>query len=395
MVADAMRAAAEAMRVQIQRREAIARTLRAEIEGRRQIEQQLIQPQKMEAIGQLTGGIAHDFNNLLSIVVGSLELIRLHFGDDPDAVTLIEEAKKAALQGAELTRQMLAFARRQPLVPERTDVNEVILDFGRLLNRVLGEDVMIDLILADNVWPVLIDKVQLEAAITNLATNARHAMPRGGQLTIATRNTSLDESYVESHPEVSAGEYVLIEVSDTGTGMPPEVPSRLFEPFFSTKEPGQGAGLGLSIVFGFLRQSGGHVSAYSEVGLGSTFRLYLPRTLRVSVAGSTVIPAVTEPEHGHGEIVLAVEDNEGLRQVLVRQLTSAGYRASEAGNARDALEQLESDQPIDVLLTDIVMPGGMSGAELADRAKILRPGLKIILTSGFSGYPTARRCLRG
>ena len=295
---------------------------------------------------------------------------------------------------------MLAFARRQPLVPEETDVNDVILAFSRLLNRVLGEDVMIDLVLAENVWPVLIDKVQLEAAITNLATNARHAMPRGGQLTVATRNTMLDESYVEAHPEVSAGEYVLIEVSDTGTGMPPAVLSRVFEPFFSTKEPGQGAGLGLSMVFGFLRQSGGHVSAYSELGLGSTFRLYLPRTWRGSVVDAPVAPAATEPEHGHGEIVLAVEDNEGLRGVLVRQLTSAGYRASEAGNAREALEKLESDQVIDVLLTDIVMPGGMSGGELAIRAEALRPGLKIILTSGFSEYtnrskmPPGMRILR-
>jgi signal transduction histidine kinase len=395
IVAASMRAGAEAMRVQIERREQIARTLRVEIEKRQQIEQQLIQSQKMEAIGQLTGGIAHDFNNLLAIVVGSLELIRVHFGDNPEAVALTEEASEAALRGAELTRQMLAFARRQPLAPEKTDVNDVILVFSQLLNRILGEDITIDLLLADNVWPVLIDKVQLEAAITNLATNARHAMPRGGQLSIAIRNTSLDEGYAETHLDVTPGEYVLIEVTDTGTGMPPEVLSRVFEPFYSTKEPGQGSGLGLSIVFGFLKQSGGHISAYSEVGIGSTFRLYLPRSRQGSAADTPHPPEVTEPEHGRGETVLAVEDNSGLRQVLVRQLIGAGYRVIEAGDAREAMEKLESGVTVDVLLTDIVMPGGMNGRELADRAEALRPDLKVILTSGFSEYTNDSRTSPG
>ena len=259
---------------------------------------------------------------------------------------------------------------------------------------------MMDLMLSDDVWPVLIDKVQLEAAITNLATNARHAMPRGGQLSISTRNTSLDAGYAETHLDVTPGDYVLIEVTDTGTGMPPEVLSRIFEPFFSTREAGQGSGLGLSIAFGFLKQSGGHISAYSEVGIGSTFRLYLPRSRQGSAIEVPQPPALAEPEHGRGETVLVVEDNLGLRQVLLRQLTAGGYRVIEAGDAREAVEKIESGVAIDLLLTDIVMPGGMNGRELADRAAALRPDLKIILTSGFSEYtngsmtPPGRRILR-
>ena len=384
-VAASMAAAGEALRYQLEERERYMEVLKAEIANHQRTASQLVQSQKMHAMGQLTGGMAHDFNNLLSIIIGCLELLRDKWPDDPGSGELAEEALKAALRGAELTRQLLAFARRQPLVPERCDINAVLSDFTRLLRRTLGEDITIDLDLADDPWPVRIDRVQLETSITNLATNARHAMPRGGRLTITTRNTALDEDYARINAEVVPGDYVLIEVRDTGTGMPPEVLERIFDPFFTTKEPGQGTGLGLSMVYGFLKQSGGHVSAYSEVGEGTTFRLYLPPARDAATPDIPAGPA-RPPLAGRGrdEIVLAVEDNAVLRQVLVRQLATAGYRVIEADNARAALDTIESGREIDLLFTDIVMPGGMNGHELTRLATLLRPDLKILLTSGFS-----------
>jgi signal transduction histidine kinase len=381
-VAAAMLSAEEALRAQTDQRERVTDALKAEIAGRERAEQQLRQSQKMEAIGQLTGGLAHDFNNLLAIIVGSLDILRDRWSEDQASRDLAEDALNAALHGADLTSQMLAFARRQPLAPERSDINEVIRSFVRLLRRTLGEDILINLRLADDLWPVLVDRAQLEAAITNLATNARHAMPAGGQLSIGTRNTSLDEDYASTHAEVVPGDYVVIEISDTGTGIPRDVIDRIFEPFFTTKEPGQGTGLGLAMVFGFLKQSGGHIAAYSEPGVGTTFRLYLPP---VAGAVSTEQQVTSPPvERGHGQVILAVEDNAGLRRVLVRQLTLAGYRTVEAATAREALIVLQDEAAIDLLLTDIVMPGGMNGYELARIATGLRPGLKIMLTSGFS-----------
>jgi CheY-like chemotaxis protein len=228
----------------------------------------------------------------------------------------------------------------------------------------------------------MVDVAQLEAAIANLATNARDAMPDGGQLTIVTRNTRLDEDYAQRYDEVAPGDYVLIEVTDTGGGMAPEVLQHIFEPFFTTKEPGHGTGLGLSMVFGFMKQSGGHISAYSEVGHGTTFRLYLPPV--PDAVAATEPMAQAPPEPGQNEMILAVEDSAGLRQILVRQLTSAGYRVLEAGDARVALETIESGADIDLLLTDIVMPGGMNGHELARLAMLRRPDLKTLLTTGFS-----------
>ena len=250
--------------------------LQREIATRRRIERQLVQAQKMEAIGQLTGGLAHDFNNLLAIIIGNLDMLQEQSWVQPDSRDLISGSLEAALRGADLTRQMLAFARRQPLAPEQCDVNRVVRSIVRLLDRTLGEDIAIDLRLATDLWPVLIDRSQLTSTIANLATNARDAMPSGELLTVTTRNTSLDEDYAASHTEVTPGNYVLIEVSDTGTGMPADVLQHIFEPFFTTKEPGRGTGLGLSMVFGFMKQSGGHITAYSEVGHGSTFHLYLP-----------------------------------------------------------------------------------------------------------------------
>ena len=384
-VATSMAAAAETLRHQSEERERYMDVLKSEIANRQRTEGQLVQSQKMHAMGQLTGGMAHDFNNLLSIIVGCLELLRDHWPDDPKSGELTEEAMKAALHGAELTRQLLAFARRQPLVPERCDINAVIGDFTRLLRRTLGEDITIDLHLAEALPPVRVDRVQLETSITNLANNARHAMPRGGRLTITTRETVLDEDYARTNAEVVPGSYVLIEVRDTGTGMKPEVLEHVFDPFFTTKEPGQGTGLGLSMVYGFLKQSGGHISAYSEPGEGTTFRLYLPPARDMAVPEAAAEPARPPlPERGQGERVLAVEDNAGLRQVLVRQLSSAGYQVVEADNAHAALDLIEGGERIDLLFTDIVMPGGMNGHELARRALLARPDVKILLTSGFS-----------
>jgi signal transduction histidine kinase len=381
-VTDSMLVAADSLRQQTEQRARAMSALQTEIDGRRQVEWQLVQSQKMEAIGQLTGGLAHDFNNLLGIVIGNLDMLREQPTIDPEHDELASSALEAALRGAELTRLMLAFARRQPLLPELCDINQVIRVIVRLLRRTLGEDILIDLQLADDVWPVLIDRVQLEAAITNLATNARHAMPRGGELAIITRNTCLDEDYAAAHADLVAGDYVSIEVSDTGTGMPPGLVERIFEPFFTTKEPGQGTGLGLSMVFGFLKQSGGHINVYSELGEGTTFRLYLPPARDAAIPD--VVIEQPPPKSGCNETILVVEDSAGLRQVLIRQLTAAGYRVLEADNARAALDSIEAHTAIDLLLTDIVMPGGINGHELARIAVQLQPKLKMLLTTGFS-----------
>ena len=383
-VAAAMAAASETLHQQAGQRDRAADTLRAEAEGRQRAEQQLLQSQKMEAVGQMTGGMAHDFNNLLAIIVGSLDLLRQRWADDPRGLELADEAMGAAMRGAALTKQLLAFARRQPLRPERCDINDIIGVFVQLLSRTLGEDIQIGLHLSPGLWPVLIDRVQLEAAIANLATNARQAMPAGGRLTIRTANFALDEAYAASHPEAAAGEYVCIEVRDTCTGIPPDVLDRIFEPFFTTKPPGQGTGLGLSMVFGFMKQSGGHVAVYSEIGEGTAFRLYLPRPRGEDLDRAPAAEVPAPPPLGQGEVVLAVEDNTGLRQTLVRQLIDGGYGVLEASDARAAMDLIEGPERIDLLLTDIVMPGGMNGHELARLATLVRPALKVLWTSGFS-----------
>jgi PAS domain S-box-containing protein len=351
-----------------------------DITERRRTEEQLHQAQKMEAIGNLTGGMAHDFNNLLGIIIGNLDLLRDRHSIDPDADELSREALAAALRGADLTRRLLAFARRQPLQPARTDVNELIARIVKLLERTLGEEIQITLDLNTETWPVVVDPAQLESSLTNLATNARDAMPAGGELRIATGNRPLDADYALLHADVHAGDYAMIEVRDTGTGMPEEVSSQIFEPFYTTKEQGKGTGLGLSMVFGFIKQSGGHINVYSEVGIGTTFRLYLRRADAGAEVGGAVLPAALA--RGSGETVLAVEDNPSLRRVVVRQLTELGYRVLEAQDAQSALGILES-KPVDLLFTDVVMPGGTSGYALA-RAVLSRwPAIKIVLTSGF------------
>lgn len=356
--------------------------VRQSIARQQEIEAQLRQAQKMEAIGNLTGGMAHDFNNLLGVIIGNLDLLRGKLASgavgDPETDQLSGEALDAALRGAELTRRLLAFARRQPLQPLRIDINQHVSEISKLVGRTLGNDIEIKLALGTNVWPVVADPAQLQASLVNIINNARDAMPKGGTLTIATNNRSLDEDYVSPYPELAPGEYVLIEMSDTGTGIPADMLSRIFEPFFTTKEQSKGTGLGLSMVFGFVKQSGGHINVYSETGHGTTFRLYLPRA--TSEAEAPVVTVTSTPVGR--ETVLVVEDNEGLRRVVVRQLNDLGYRVIEAKEGASALRTLESDQ-IDLLFTDIVMPGGWNGYTLAKHALMRWPAIKILLTSGF------------
>jgi PAS domain S-box-containing protein len=360
----------------------IAGTLR-DVTEQRMVEQQLVQAQKMEAIGNLTGGMAHDFNNLLGVIIGNLDLLREQHGGVPEIDELAREALDAATRGAELTRGLLAFARRQPLRPQRISVNEIVTGITRLLRRTLGERIEVALELAPSVWPVVVDPVQLEAALANLATNARDAMPKGGRLTIASANERLDADYAAQFPDVAPGNYVLITVSDTGTGMPAEILGRIFEPFFTTKEQGAGTGLGLAMVFGYMKQSGGHINVYSEVGVGTSFRLYLP--MAADAAAEQPAPPAEQLALGRGETVLLVEDNPALRRIAVRQLEQLGYQALEAENARAAVALLEARPGIHVLFTDIVMPGEMDGLELARIARSLWPEMGVILTSGFPG----------
>jgi signal transduction histidine kinase/CheY-like chemotaxis protein len=345
--------------------------------------EQLHQAQKMESIGNLTGGMAHDFNNLLSVVIGNLDLLQERVRDDREAMALSEAALQASIRGAELTRQLLAFARRQPLAPSAVDVNELVIGMTRLLERILEENIEVVLNPGQDIWPVLIDAAQLSAAIANLATNARDAMPGGGRLTIETKNAHLDADYVALNPEVEAGDYVLLEVSDTGTGMSPETLSQVFEPFFTTKEVGRGTGLGLSMVFGFVKQSKGHIKIYSELGHGTIVRIYLPRTAQGPVALAPA--AVARPAHAATESILVVEDNDDVRRVVTRQITELGYGVIEAHNPKEALALLRDPKvKIDLLFTDLVMPGGMNGHELARAAIAERPGLKALFTSGYS-----------
>jgi PAS domain S-box-containing protein len=352
-----------------------------DITDRRSIEQQLSQAQKMEAIGNFTGGMAHDFNNGLGIIIGNLELLERLVKADRTAAELCKEARDGAVRCADLIHGLLAFARRQPLHPQQIDVNALISRTAQLLPPTLGKNIVLTLDIEAPVWPALADPIQLEAALVNLATNARDAMPKGGRLAIATRTTELDAHYAAFHSDVIAGPYVLIEVSDNGTGIAPEVIGRIFEPFFTTKEPGRGTGLGLSMVFGFIKQSGGHVAIYSELGLGSTFRIYLPPAQIGDTEAFT--PVLPPPVVGGDETVLTVDDNAQLRLATTRQLLELGYQVREAEHANAALTILSSGDRVDLLFTDVVMPGTMDGLDLALQAMRQRQDLKVLLTSGF------------
>ena len=357
-------------------------SVQEDITERRLLEEQLHQAQKMEAVGQLTGGLAHDFNNLLTIIIGNLDLLADELADKPKAQELAGYALDAGIRGAELTRQLLAFSRRQQLDPKVIDINKLAAEVIQLLRRTLGEQVQIKLRLSDGLWPAMADPAQVESALANLAINARDAMPQGGHLTVETANKILDEEYAADNVGVTPGRYVMLAVSDTGTGIAPEVLSRVFEPFFTTKEKGRGTGLGLSMVYGFANQSGGHVKIYSELGHGTTVRLYLP--VATEAVSTEVVEDDIIAEATGGEIVLVVEDNADVRRMVVSQLRSLGYVVMEAGDGTEALEVLRSSTPVDLLFTDVVMPGGWLGPDLAREARRLRPGIKVLLSSGYA-----------
>ena len=350
---------------------------------RKRTEEMLRQALKLEAVGQLTGGLAHDFNNLLGIVIGNLDLLKVDLSGNPTARELVEQALEASLRGAELTRRLLAFSRRQPLQPKIIGLNELVSSTTDLLRRTLGEAIEIRLKLADDLCPALADPAQVESALVNLAVNARDAMPNGGTLVLETANMNLDEQYAAENADVTPGDFAMLAVMDTGAGMPAEIVDRAFEPFFTTKEVGKGTGLGLSMVYGFAKQSGGHLKIYSEVGHGTTIWLYLPRAKDRNAVVDETIGEVSVTPTISGNI-LVVEDNLQLRKVVLRQLSILGYRVQEADSAAAALLMLQGDKPLDLLFTDVVMPGGITGTSLAQEARKLRPGIKILLTSGFT-----------
>ena len=353
-----------------------------DVTARASVEQQLRQAQKMEVVGQLTGGVAHDFNNLLTIIVGNGDLALEELDETSPTAEYLRTVLRAATRGAELTQRLLAFARKQTLRPRVLDVNTVLPGLGAMLKRVLGEHIVVSSLPADDLWPALVDPSQVEDALLNLAINARDAMPRGGQLVIETRNVTLDEDYVALNPEAVAGDYVMFSVADTGHGMTPEVLERVFEPFFTTKEQGKGTGLGLSMIYGFVKQSGGHIKIYSEVGHGTTVRIYLPRAKPGE--GEAVVPMPAAALPSGRETVLVVEDNVEVRRVALRIMKELGYRTIEAESADAAHKMLEEGAEADVLFTDIVMPGKLNGYDLAKLALKRNPRLKVLFTSGYS-----------
>jgi PAS domain S-box-containing protein len=344
----------------------------------------LFQSQKMEAVGQLTGGVAHDFNNLLTVIIGGLDTVRRSraLGDEARVSRALDMSLHAAERAASLTARLLAFSRRQPLQPTPTDLNLLVRNMTELLHRTLGEQIDLEGVLLPRLWQVEVDQNQVEAAILNLAVNARDAMPDGGRLTLETANAYLDERYVISDAEVVPGQYAVISVTDSGCGIAPNVLTRVFEPFFTTKELGRGTGLGLSMVYGFVKQSGGHVTIYSEVGEGTTVKMYFPRLVGAE-QDRLAAAAAPAPAASDGEAVLVVEDNHDVRAYSVMSLADLGYRVLQASDADAALEILRGDTPVDLLFTDVVLPG-KSGRVLADEAAAIRPGLKVLYTTGYS-----------
>ncbi len=353
-----------------------------DLTARAKMEQELRQAHKMEAVGQLTGGVAHDFNNLLTVISGNLEMLerRLSAADDLD---LLKEAQEASSLGAALAKRLLAFGRRQPLHPKLIDLNALVGGMGDLLRRSLGATVEIEIRLTERLPMIMADPGEVENALLNLAVNARDAMPKGGRLFIETARVEIDREYAAAYADLVPGHYVTLAVTDTGIGMSPEVRQRAFEPFYTTKPVGTGSGLGLSMVYGFVKQSGGHVQLYSELGHGTTVRLYLPARGETWNAGEA--PTHAAPAHRlSGETILVVEDDPRVRRVSIRRLKELGYTVLEAESGPAALTVLREEKPIDVLFTDIVMAGGMTGIDLAQEARRLRPKLKILFTSGYA-----------
>jgi PAS domain S-box-containing protein len=345
-------------------------------------DEHLRQAQKMETIGQLTGGIAHDFNNILTVITGTIEILEEGVAEDPGLATIARMIDEAALRGAELTQRLLAFARRQPLQPRTTDINTLIVDAARLLRPTLGEHIEIESAFEEAAWPALVDPGQLSNALINLAVNARDAMPEGGKLVLETGNVQLDNTYARMHDEVAPGPYVMIAVSDTGHGIPASILDKVFDPFFTTKGTGKGTGLGLSMVYGFVKQSNGHIKIYSELGHGTTIKIYLPRAGAEAEADAETQPAPAL--EGGTETILVVEDDALVRNYVATQLNGLGYTTLSAANATEALEYIDGVKNFDLLFTDVIMPGSINGRQLAEEAKRRRPSLKVLYTSGYT-----------
>jgi len=354
-----------------------------DISEARRMAHQLQQVQKLEAIGQLTGGIAHDFNNLLGVVIGNLDFVLEDLDPQSKDGQAVSRALNGALHGADLTRRLLAFSRDQPLEPKVFSLNDMLPDVVAVLKRTLGASITINLAPSPDLWPAYADASQVQDAVLNLAINARDAMPEGGVLTIETGNITLDEDYARENVEVKPGDYAMLAVSDTGTGIPPDIMKRVLEPFFTTKPVGKGTGLGLSMIYGFAKQSGGHLKIYSEMGHGTTVKLYLPRG-RGKGPGEEKSAITPGKARGGDETILIAEDNAELLHAAAKQLAKLGYRILEAANGEAALAILQQTKGIDLLFSDIVMTGRMTGRDLAREARKLLPNLKILLTTGYA-----------
>ena len=342
---------------------------------------QLRQAQKMEAVGQLTGGIAHDLNNILTVIIGTIDIIVEGVADRPELVAIAKMIDEAAARGADLTQRLLAFARKQPLQPREVDVNSLVMEAVRLLRPTLGEHIEVHMKLAGDASRALIDPSQLTNAILNLALNARDAMPDGGKLVIETGDVELDDGYASINSDVVAGNYVMVAVTDSGHGIPAGILEHVFEPFFTTKDIDKGSGLGLSMVYGFVKQSNGHIKIYSEEGFGTTVKIYLPQV--IDVARPAEVAKIADIEGGR-EIILVVEDDHLVRTYVVGQIESLGYTTLAAGSAAEALIVIDGPQKVDLLFTDMIMPGSMNGRQLADAALLRRNALKVLFTSGYS-----------
>ena len=373
------------------RESATLRALQDEIRRREQAEDALRQAQKMEAVGRLTGGIAHDFNNHLTVISSNIELLKRRL---PAGTAGLARLADAAMHGvhraATLTQRLLAFSRQQTLDPEPLDASQLVSGMLDLLRRTLGEGIVVETVSAGGSWLTRIDANQLESAFLNLAVNARDAMPRGGRLIIETANVALDESYIAKHAELTPGQYVMIAVRDTGTGMSADVQARAFEPFFTTKPFGQGTGLGLSMVYGFVKQSGGHVRIDSEPGQGTTIRLYLPRYVQQQSPPAVTVGAAAPRALGEAETVLVVEDDDTVRQSAVEALREMGYEVLEAPDAMEAFRLIADRGGIDLLFTDVGLPGGVNGRALADAAHNINPALKVLFTTGYTREATLK-----
>ncbi|MES2196366.1 MAG: ATP-binding protein [Pseudomonadota bacterium] len=383
VLAEAVSTAARglALQVTVDRMKALVEEKDRLLDEKNVTDLQLHQAQKMEAVGQLTGGVAHDLNNILTVITGTIEILSEAFADRPELLAITRMIDDAAARGADLTQRLLAFARKQPLQPREVDVNALVIQTANLLRTTLGEHIEVHMMLAGDASHALIDPSQLTNAVLNLALNARDAMPEGGKLTIETCNVALDEAYASTNADVVAGNYVLVAVTDSGHGIPAAILNNVFEPFFTTKEVDKGSGLGLSMVYGFVKQSHGHIKIYSEEGHGTTVRIYLPQASGVALpAEQAGEPGMT----GGDETILVVEDDNLVRAFVIGQIQSLGYATLAAVNAREAMAVIDGPEKVDLLFTDMIMPGSMNGRQLADAALQQRASLKVLFTSGYS-----------